>query len=224
MMRSLILLVPLFALLPIAASDANAADPITGPASVIDGDTIEVHGQRISLFAIDAPEAAQTCAVAGKEVPCGEQAAQALAAHIGQQTVTCKPKATDQQGDMLAICSAGGDDLNGWMVSQGMALAFRQSANKYVRREKKAAKAKLGLWRGYFVLPWDWRRGKRLTRERVFEEGVCPIKGNITRGGKRVYHVPGGQLYNTARIDTALGERWFCTEEEARKAGWKKSR
>ena len=223
-MRPLILPLLLLALLPVAAADASAADPITGPASVIDGDTIEIQGQRISLYAIDAPEGAQTCAVGGKEVRCGEQATAALAARIGRQPVTCKPKGTDQQGDMLAICSAGGDDLNGCMVSQGLALAFRQSANKYVRREKKAAKAKVGLWRGYFVLPWDWRRGKRLTRERVFEEGVCPIKGNITRGGKRVYHVPGGQLYRTARIDTDLGERWFCSEEEARKAGWKKSR
>jgi endonuclease YncB( thermonuclease family) len=221
MMRPLILLIPLLALMPAVA---DAADPITGPASVIDGDTIEIDGQRISLYGVDAPEAAQTCAVGGKEERCGEQATTALAARIGQQTVTCKPKDTDQDGDMLAVCSAGGDDLNGWMVSQGMALAFRQYANKYVRREKKAAKEKVGLWRGYFVMPWDWRRGKRLTRERVFEEGACAIKGNITRGGKRVYHVPGGQLYNTAHIDTALGERWFCSEEEARKAGWKKSR
>lgn len=54
--------------------------------------------------------------------------------------------------------------------------------------------------------------------------GDCAIKGNITRTGARVYHVPGGQYYRSIEIDTKRGERWFCSEEEARKAGWKKSR
>ncbi len=42
--------------------------------------------------------------------------------------------------------------------------------------------------------------------------------------GERIYHVPGGAYYNRTRINTAKGERWFCTEEEALAAGWRKSR
>ena len=221
MIRPPILLTLVLALTPVPA---YAADPIIGQASVIDGDTIEIHGQRIGLYGIDAPENAQTCAVSGKEVRCGQQAAQALADRIGRQIVTCDSKDRDQHGLVVAVCSAGGDELNGWMVSQGMALAYRRFSNDYVRREKKAAKEKAGIWRGYFVKPWDWRRGRRLTKDKVFEEGACNIKGNITRGGKRVFHVPGGQYYGPARIDTSIGERWFCSEEEARKAGWRKSK
>jgi endonuclease YncB( thermonuclease family) len=221
MIRPLILLTLVLALTPVPA---YAADPIIGQASVIDGDTIEIHGQRIGLYGSDAPENAQTCAVSGKEVRCGQQAAKALADRIGRQTVTCDPRAIDQDNRVVAVCSAGGDELNGWMVRQGMALAYRQISTRYVRREKKAAKEKIGVWRGWFVKPWDWRRGRRLTRERVFDEDACVIKGNITRGGKRVYHVPGGQYYGPARIDTSIGEHWFCSEEEARKAGWRKSR
>ena len=48
---------------------------VTGTASVIDGDTIEVHGQRIRLHGIDAPESRQLCRLDGKSWQCGEVAA-----------------------------------------------------------------------------------------------------------------------------------------------------
>ncbi len=51
----------------------------------------------------------------------------------------------------------------------------------------------------------------------------CRIKGNISRDGQRIYHVPGGRWYDRTRIDRYKGERWFCSEEEARAAGWRKS-
>src|SRR5262245_8296080 len=53
----------------------NAQTPITGIASVIDGDTIEIHGQRIRLFGIDAPESGQLCVrPTGERWRCGQQA------------------------------------------------------------------------------------------------------------------------------------------------------
>ncbi len=42
--------------------------------------------------------------------------------------------------------------------------------------------------------------------------------------GERIYHVPGEAYYNRTRINPAKGERWFCTEEEAQAAGWRRSR
>lgn len=53
--------------------------------------------------------------------------------------------------------------------------------------------------------------------------GACRIKGNISRSGERIYHVPGGRWYERTRINPSKGERWFCSEEEARAAGWRKS-
>jgi endonuclease YncB( thermonuclease family) len=50
--------------------------------------------------------------------------------------------------------------------------------------------------------------------------GGCMIKGNISSGG-RIYHVPGGDSYDKTRIDESTGERWFCTEAEAKEAGWR---
>jgi hypothetical protein len=51
----------------------------------------------------------------------------------------------------------------------------------------------------------------------------CSIKGNISRSGERVYHVPDGQFYDRTKIDPGAGERWFCSEEEAVAAGWRRS-
>jgi hypothetical protein len=53
---------------------------------------------------------------------------------------------------------------------------------------------------------------------------LCLIKGNISSTGERIYHVPGGLYYNATVIDTAKGERWFCTEAEAVAAGWRRSK
>jgi hypothetical protein len=53
----------------------------------------------------------------------------------------------------------------------------------------------------------------------------CGIKGNISvRTGERIYHVPGQKYYFVTRINWSRGERWFCSEEDARAAGWRKAR
>ncbi len=53
---------------------------------------------------------------------------------------------------------------------------------------------------------------------------ACLIKGNISRSGERIYHVPGGRWYDATRIDPLRGERWFCSEAEARAAGWRRAK
>src|SRR5262245_26662137 len=52
----------------------------------------------------------------------------------------------------------------------------------------------------------------------------CNIKGNISASGERIYHMPGQRYYAATHISTQRGDRWFCSEEEARKAGWRKAR
>jgi endonuclease YncB( thermonuclease family) len=132
-------------------------DRLAGTASVIDGDTIEVHGRRIRLFGIDAPESDQMCTASGQRYRCGQRAALALADFIGRQPVSCDQRDTDQYGRAVAICSVAGQDLGAWLVSHGYALAYRRYSQRYVPTEEAAAAARHGLWAGEFQPPWEWR-------------------------------------------------------------------
>jgi endonuclease YncB( thermonuclease family) len=215
------------------AIDAKGAD-IRGIASVIDGDTLDIHGQRIRLFGIDAPESAQLCEnTAGKQWRCGQRAALALSDHIGRSTISCAQKGRDRYGRIVAVCSKGDEDLNSWMVTHGWALAYRHYSKDYVHEEATAKGSSAGIWSGQFIEPWAWRQGERLAAENKSGNNPrnsasgntnCVIKGNISQRGERIYHVPGGQYYTRTRIDTSKGERWFCSEAEARAAGWRRSK
>jgi endonuclease YncB( thermonuclease family) len=204
------------------------ADDITGKVRIIDGDTLEVGGKRIRLHGIDAPEAKQTCSADGKMWHCGEEATFALAYETAEHWVTCKEKDRDRYRRIVAVCYMGPHDLNALMVRNGWALAYRQYSTDYVDEEVEAQKAGAGIWRGKFIPPWEWRRGARLAHAEQAESpaqrsGNCLIKGNVSRSGERIYHAPGGQYYSRTKIDPSKGERWFCTEEEATAAGWRKS-
>jgi hypothetical protein len=57
-----------------------------------------------------------------------------------------------------------------------------------------------------------------------YHKQSCDIKGNISFDTKeKIYHVPGSDFYDSTVINTTYGEKWFCTEEEARNNGWRKA-
>lgn len=207
------------ALLALGGGPAPAGD-LAGRARLVDGDTIEVAGQPVRLHGIDAPETGQSCEGAdGRPYACGVRAADALRALIGSAEVSCKGTRQDRYGRLIATCRAGGIDLNREMVRLGLALAYEEYSDDYLPEQVEAFKAGRGLWAGTFDRPADVRAARWEAARRAAPQG-CPIKGNISQNG-RIYHAPWSEWYDRTRIDTARGERWFCSEEEALRAGWR---
>ena len=210
---------------------------IVGPARVIDGDTIEVSGERIRIHGIDAPESRQDCMSERGPYGCGQEATTAIQRAIGGEPVECQARDVDRYGRLVAVCfNAEGDDIGEALVAQGWALAYRQFSLDYVDEEAEARLSERGMWRGTFVAPWDYRRGGgpalgagapdlvQTLDAASGPDGDCPIKGNISsHSGERIYHVPGGASYSRTIIDPSKGERWFCSEAEAKASGWRRS-
>ncbi len=155
----------LFLALSMLASGAAAAEPrrIVGVASVIDADTIEIHGERIRLFGIDAPESRQECRrTDGTRWRCGQQAALALQDHIQRRTVACVQDDIDRYRRSVCHCEVSGEDIGRWLVSHGWAVAYVRYSNRYIADENAARAAHIGIWSGEFMMPWDWRRLDRI--------------------------------------------------------------
>jgi endonuclease YncB( thermonuclease family) len=158
---------PIAALLFILAGSSAHADTIAGRASVIDGDTIEIDGERIRILDIDAPESRQFCfkKLQGLDEgawPCGQQAALALSDWIGEQTVTCETTRKETAGlyqHWLARCAVADQDMAEWLAANGWAVRYRDCKCDVIRDAAHNARAaQLGIWTSAFTLPWDWRK------------------------------------------------------------------
>jgi endonuclease YncB( thermonuclease family) len=145
---------------------------LIGRASVIDGDTLEIHGQRIRIWGIDAPESRQACTLAGETYRCGQVAALHLSELIGAHPVTCTPHGRPDRYrrivvrcEVTAVCKDADctnatfrRDLGGWMVAAGWAVDFpRYSDGEHAEQQFEAREACKGLWAGEFQMPWEWR-------------------------------------------------------------------
>ncbi|MGY4289153.1 endonuclease YncB(thermonuclease family) [Bradyrhizobium sp. LM2.7] len=110
---------------------------LIGSASVIDGDTLEIHGTRIRLWGIDAPESSQLCR--GEDsLPyrCGAKAANELDRFIGGRPVAVS---RDLYGRTVATCSVNGIHCAEWLVRGGLAFDWpRYSKGEYDNAQRQA--------------------------------------------------------------------------------------
>jgi endonuclease YncB( thermonuclease family) len=124
----------------LALSGRSLGDALTGKASVIDGDTLEIDGTRIRLWGIDAPESNQLCRTGDSvQYQCGAKSANELAAFIEGRPINCVPVSLDQYGQTFAVCSVNGVDLGDWLIRNGLALDWPlYSKGKYDGTQREA--------------------------------------------------------------------------------------
>lgn len=233
-----------------AASPAllrGAAHVVDGDTLTVAGTRVRLSGvdaPETDQICLDAAARPWTCGIAARD---------ALAALIGPGDIACDPAGRDVYGRTLARCrTADGRDVQALMVRRGLALSFTRYSHQYDGEEDEARRARQGLWAGAFVAPWDWRHRTPRTvvlgatsvplaaralimpvppaSEPEAASGAgnapvpgCVIKGNVSRSGERIYHLPGQSHYDEVRLRPGDGKRWFCTEEEARAAGWRRA-
>jgi len=205
----------------IPARDTVAREALSGVPRVVDGDTVDIRGERVRLEGIDAPEISQTCPrrLFGSWA-CGKAAAKELERLIGGRRLTCDSRGTDRYGRMLGICYVDGRDINKEMVREGYAWAFVKYSTSYVHEETEARQERVGIWRGGKAEPpWEYREQRWAGAEQVAPDG-CAIKGNVTKNG-HIYHMPWSPWYGKVKVEPNKGERWFCSESEALAAGWR---
>ena len=211
----------LLALLLVAGC-VQSADTLQGKVvSIADGDTLTLLNStnqqiKVRLAEIDTPEMGQ---------PYGNRAKQALSGMVFGKEVSVVVQGMDRYGRTVGRVYVDELDVNAEMVRIGAAWVYRQylKDQSLLKLEGDAREAKVGIWgllETQQIPPWEWRRSGGTEGA---PEG-CLIKGNISKKGDRIYHVPGSRSYGPTRINESKGERWFCSEEEARQAGWREPR
>lgn len=147
------------AALALVVAVSGPAAAAGNPTRVIDGDGFELAGQSVRLWGIDAPELRQECSADGRRYPCGEKAKAALTAFLRAAAPICETVNRDRFGRQVARCEVSGEDLGALMVRSGWAVDWpRYSKGAYAADQDAAEAAGRGLWAGFFVAPWEWRK------------------------------------------------------------------
>jgi endonuclease YncB( thermonuclease family) len=232
-------------ILALSASQGFAASAI-----VRDGGTIQLADVTYRLDGIDAPELDQMCIDEHADAwACGVEARDQLSNLISDREVRCEDLGlgTAYKKRHIGLCTVEGEStsLNQLLVRQGFALNFEPSARGRFSQDETGAKDnRRGLWKGCFVAPQEFRRGRkdgallgescrpdkdREIRAVLFPDDPtmppgCSIKGRFAvrarvTGNVGVYQLQGCRSYPAL----TKPDRWFCSEEDAEAAGFRKA-
>jgi endonuclease YncB( thermonuclease family) len=200
---------------------------ISGLAVTLTGDTMRVDGTLVRLQGIEAPAPAQPCyRESRRRWNCASSARAGLDAIVRGRKVTCNSSGQDDEGRTLASCLVDdGKDIATQLVQSGLVFAADASFFDPLRNaESDARAAKRGIWQGEVMRPRDWRNERWEAAKHDAPDG-CPIKG-VLRASAKIYALPWSEAYATARVRPERGGRWFCSEDDAKAAGfvaWEKS-
>lgn len=188
---------------------------------VIDGDTIEIEGgQRVRYIGIDTPEIVDPRTT----VQCFGKEASAKNRKLVEGKVVQLEKdvsETDKYGRLLRYVYIDQTFVNDYLVRQGYAHASSyppdiKYQDQFLEAQQNAQAAGRGLW--------SVCANQSASNTTQYNKEGCVIKGNISQSGEKIYHMPGQKYYDKTIIDESRGERWFCGEDEAVNATWRKSK
>ncbi len=203
------------------AADGQAADNLVKDYSVVDGDTLQIGNHVYNLYGIDAPELGQLCLQDGRWNHCGITAAFELKKLLEfDKPLRCEPAPANRR---QIVCHAASVNVALVLLKAGYAIAESGSDVAYRQAEHSAREGNLGLWHMSFVSPWDWRNGRRLPGADAAAETMgCPIRAIVNAEDQKIYYVPTDLDYKKISVDEAKGGRLFCSDVDARRAGWRR--
>ncbi|KAB7744292.1 nuclease [Nostocoides sp. F2B08] len=199
--------------------------PVVG---VVDGDTLRVRvdgvTERLRVIGLDAPE------LSGGEC-LAQEAASRMQSLVQSRDVRIVADPSQDDRDVYDrllrhVWTLDGRSVARELIAEGLAREYTYAAPydgvaEHRAAETEAIEAGRGIWGPACSSP---AQAPVAPVAPVVPQGQCDIKGNINREGERIYHVPGQRYYDDTVISEERGERWFCTEDEAREAGWRKAK
>lgn len=188
-------------------SSAAGAEIVEGIGRAVSGDTLQIGTEVLFLNGIVAPT--------------GEEKSRArLADLLADQLVVCDIQSVTQGSHRTARCSSDGVDITSEMLRSGLAIAYPENGVDLSALQDAARNEELGLWTSDKIdlLAAGLARGSASPRD-------CTIKGNKSHKSpyELRYHMPDVGYYSRTRINPQQGERWFCSEGDAKAAGFNPS-
>lgn len=213
---------------------------------VVDGDTLEVEGgKKVRLIGVDTPETGECYFTEAKS---------RLSALILNKEIVLEKDTSevDRYQRLLRYVYLEGEFINGVLVAEGYARAVRYPpdvllSEQLERLEAEAKQQGKGLWKvcdhptptsnpttdtnsvvpggSSFKPVGSSPKSADFTSKPMGSDTDCVIKGNISQStDEKIYHTPGQRDYEKTVIDESKGERYFCSEQEAVDAGWRKAK
>ena len=203
----------------------------------VDGDTLKIiiddREDTVRLIGVDTPETvhpSKPVEYFGREASAfTHHMADGKAVRLEMDQASAATGHRDRYGRLLAyVYLPDGTLLNADIIRQGYGHAYTRfpfaKIEEFRALEREAGEAGRGLWAGGdAAMPAQTPDGAT-TPPPIPEDRKCKIKGNISASGDKIFHVPGQQNYDKTQINEASGDRWFCTEEEAIQAGWRRAK
>ncbi|EAP97781.1 micrococcal nuclease-like protein [Janibacter sp. HTCC2649] len=198
---------------------------------ITDGDTIKVlvngKTERVRLIGLDAPELKGAQCWSQKASSKMQSLVQGRSVHLARDPSQAD---RDRYGRLLRhVSTTDGQLVAQVLIEGGFARELTydgayEHRDAYQAAEKRAKAKRLGIWSATCAAPLAPPAPRATSAVPQKPSGGCVIKGNINSEGVKIYHVPGGGSYDQTVITESKGERWFCSEQDALDAGWRKAR